>query len=252
MEVIKKIYKNKMRDVIDAKGVSISYITNQVGRMYGNVHRMINSDTIDDKKFSSVVDVAMALDVPISDLYEIEYDCEFSIDRLFENSESILNNTKSCEEALSVIDKDVTLNWVCFKDKNPIKLEYKINLVSEDKIMLFKKIIYFWDDILEKYILEEEYKYREHSVKAMDSHNDEVFILTDSGEHLKLRLDYNKSNGYIFIVKDETNIPSDLHLRYEIGVPFVIKNQNREILKTNSFSTTKIYDLAPSITLIKI
>lgn len=250
--MIKKIYKNKMKKVIDEKGVSISYLTNQVGRMYGNVHRMINSDIIDDKKFSSVGDVAIALDVPITDLYEVQYDCDFSIDRLFENSESILEGAKSYDEALSVINKDITLNWVCFKEKNPIKLVYRINLVTDDKINSFKKIVYFWDDILEKYVCEEKFKYREYSIKAMDNDNDEVFILTDEGKHLKLRLNFSKSKGYIFIVRDEKNIPSELNLRYEISTPLVIKNQNREILRVTPFSSTKIYDLTPSIILIKI
>lgn len=66
------IYKNKIKELLEAKNLSVQALSKQLKRYYSNTYDLVNDDYLDFKKFANIADVARVLDVKIDDLFEVQ------------------------------------------------------------------------------------------------------------------------------------------------------------------------------------
>ena len=66
------IYKSKIKELLEAKNISVQALSKQLKRYYSNTYDLVNDDYLDFKKFANIADVARILDVKIEDLFEVQ------------------------------------------------------------------------------------------------------------------------------------------------------------------------------------
>lgn len=66
------IAKNKLKEIVEKKGISIYEIANNTGMYYSSVYNAINREYLDDTKLGSLILISKVLDVPVREMYEIE------------------------------------------------------------------------------------------------------------------------------------------------------------------------------------
>lgn len=66
------IYKNKIKQLLEAKDISVHALSILLKRDYSNTHNLVNDEYLDFKRFANIADVARILNVKIDDLFEVQ------------------------------------------------------------------------------------------------------------------------------------------------------------------------------------
>ena len=66
------IYRNKIKELLEAENLSVQALSKQLKRDYSNTHDLVNDEYLDFKRFANIADVARILDVKIEDLFEVQ------------------------------------------------------------------------------------------------------------------------------------------------------------------------------------
>ena len=104
MENITFSINNRVKDLIKAKHVTISYVAEQLGMKQQNLSIMLNSD---DLKVSTVFKIAKILDVPISTFFE-EMDRDLppapqKLDAIYEKINELLTIAKHSQKGVFAV-----------------------------------------------------------------------------------------------------------------------------------------------------